>query len=215
MEAVGECDPAMAIKCLELCQVLISQGKAFTLSLTHTSTSLTFSLDTRGEEKVAKKVEIPSLRKPQARKKPSPSTQRRNARRREEFIRRKNQPPARSPRSPARPPAAPGSWRSSPATNTSLVGVRLTRKPKSDIPQYDGLEEVSDTTEADADEKDKAVNTDSKTPAPEEQKTEDFAKVLKLLNEIEETHEKERQRDNEENEAMIKASFKESLKNNV
>ena len=154
----------------------------------------------------------PSLRKPQARKKPSPSTQRRNARRREEFIRRKNQPPARSPRSPARPPAAPGSWRSSPATNTSLVGVRLTRKPKSDIPQYDGLE---DTTEADADEKDKAVNTVSKTPTSEEQKTEDFAKVLKLLNEMEETREKERQRDKEENEAMIKASFKESLKNNV
>ena len=209
MEAVGECDPAMAIKCLELCQVLISQGKAFTLSLTHTS--LTFSLDTRGEEKVAKKVEIPSLRKPQARKKPSPSTQRRNARRREEFIRRKNQPPARSPRSTARPPAAPGSWRSSPATNTSLVGVRLTRKPKSDIPQYDGLE----ATEADADENDKAVNTDSKTPAPEEQKTEDFARVLKLLNEMEETREKERQRDKEENEAITKASFKESLKNNV
>ena len=92
------------------------------------------------------------------------------------------------------------------------MGVRLTRKPKSDIPQYDGLE---DTTEADADEKDKAVNTDSKTPAPEEQKTEDFAKVLKLLNEMEETREKERQRDKEENEAMIKASFKESLKNNV
>ena len=150
MEAVGECDPAMAIKCLELCQVLISQGKAF--SLTHTSTSLTFSLDTRGEEKVAKKVEIPSLRKPQARKKPSPSTQRRNARRREEFLRRKNQPPARSPRSPARPPAAPGFWRSSPATNTSLVGVRLTRKPKSDIPQYDGLQEVR---EGQGQEKDK------------------------------------------------------------
>ena len=95
------------------------------------------------------------------------------------------------------------------------MGVRLTRKPKSDIPQYDGLEEVSDTTEADANEKDKAVNTDCKTPAPEEQKTEDFAKVLKLLNEMEETREKERQRDEEENEAMIKASFKESLKNNV
>ena len=57
------------------------------------------------------------------------------------------------------------------------------------------------------------MNTDSKTPAPEEQKTEDFAKVLKLLNEMEETCEKERQRDKEENEA--KASFKESLKNNV
>ena len=212
MEAVREGDQAMATKCLELCQALVSQGKPFTFSLTHTSTSFTFSLDTRGEEKVEKKVEqkdISSWRKPLARKKSSPSTLRRNARRKEKFMKRKTQPPARSPGSPARPPAAPGSWRSSPSTNTSLVGVKLTRIPKSDIPQCDGLEEESDTIEADAYEK------DSKTVAPEEQKTEDFSRVLKLLKEMEENHEKDRQIDKEENEAILKASFKESFKNNV
>ena len=126
-------------------------------------------------------------------------------------MKRKNQPPARSPGSPAPPPAAPGSWRSSPSTNTSLLGVKLTRKPKSDIPQYDGLEELSDTIEADADENDKAVNTNSKTPAPKEEKTEDFSEVLKLLNNIKENREKERQRYKEENVAIIKASFKNNV----
>ena len=68
MEAVREGDPAMATKCLDLCQALVSQGKAFTFSLTHTGTSFTFSLDTRGEEK----VESPSLRSPPARNKSQP-----------------------------------------------------------------------------------------------------------------------------------------------
>ena len=55
MDEVRVGDPALANKCLDLCQALISQGKAFTFALTHTSTSLTFSLDTRGEEKVEEK----------------------------------------------------------------------------------------------------------------------------------------------------------------
>ena len=91
------------------------------------------------------------------------------------------------------------------------MGVKLTRKPKSDIPQYDGLEEVNDTIEADADENDKAVNTNSTAPAPKEQKTEDFSKVLKLLDEMKENREKERVREKEENVAILKAAFKNNV----
>ena len=191
-----EGDPAMATKCLDLCQALVSQGKAFTFSLTHTGTSFTFSLDTRGEEK----VESPSLRRPPARKKPSPSTLRRNARRKTEFMKKKNQPPARSPESPAPPPAAPGSWRSSPSTNTSMLGVKLTRKPKSDIPQYDGLEELSITSETD-------------DPAPQGQKTENFSEVLKLLEQLKENREKDSQREEEERIKRKETRIKEKEEN--
>ena len=83
MTAVGESESALASKCLDLCQTLMSQGLAFKFSLTVGSgfafaldTSL--SLDTKGKEPVKKK--------------PKPSTLRRNARRRDEFLKRKQAP---------------------------------------------------------------------------------------------------------------------------
>ena len=178
MEAVREGDPALATQCLDLCQALISKGLAFSPSLSVGSTT-TFTLDTR------EKKEVPSRRSPPARKKPSPSTLRRNARRKEEFLKKKNQPSD----PPASPPAAPGSWRSSPPTNTSRVGVKLTRRPKSGIPQHDGLDDVSENSETEANEKEKTS---------ESQMTEDLSEVLKYLEQRRHMEEEDRVKKREE-----------------
>ena len=90
MTAVGETD--LATKCLDFCQTLSSQGSAFKFSLTMGS-NFSFSLDTRG-------VALDIQAKIPLKKKPSPSTLRRNARRREAFLNKKRNP---APSSPARP----------------------------------------------------------------------------------------------------------------
>ena len=77
-------DHSLSTKCLDLCQVLTSQGKAFTFTLTIGS-SFTFSLDTRGKDTPATTM---------TRKHVTPSTQRRNARRKEEFLKKKALAPA-------------------------------------------------------------------------------------------------------------------------
>ena len=89
MTAVGATD--LANKCLDFCQALSSQGTAFKFSLAMGS-DFSFSLDTRvlASDTQAK---IPP------KKKPSPSTLRRNARRREVFLSKKRNP---APSSPAR-----------------------------------------------------------------------------------------------------------------
>ena len=69
MTAVGE--PDLAIKCLDFCQALNSQGNAFKFSLTLAS-GFSFSFD-------SKELALDK-------KKPSPSTIRRNARCEEEFL---------------------------------------------------------------------------------------------------------------------------------
>ena len=83
MSAVGEIDPNLATKCLDLCQALSSQGVAFNFSLSIGST-FSFSLDTRGKASFS----------PGTKKKSSPSTLRRNARRRKEFLEKKQNPAA-------------------------------------------------------------------------------------------------------------------------
>ena len=65
-------DPSLASKCMEVCQVLASQGQFFNFS---------FSLDTRSK----------AITSQGTNKMSSPSTLRRNARRREEFLARKQQ----------------------------------------------------------------------------------------------------------------------------
>ena len=81
MTALGESESSLAFKCLDLCQTLTSQGLTFNFSLTAGSNfSLSLNttlppLDTKGKETVKKKL--------------SPSTLRRNARRREEFLKKK------------------------------------------------------------------------------------------------------------------------------
>ena len=73
----AEMDSSLVSQCLAFCQTLASQGKAFNFKLTNTSFS--FSLDTKG---INAKSTVDK-------KRISPSTQRRNARRREEFLKKK------------------------------------------------------------------------------------------------------------------------------
>ena len=79
MAAVGENDSSLAIQCLALCQSLERQGKVFKLSLT-IGNAFSFSMESRGGT-----TPVPINRKKRA----SPSTVKRNARRRSEFLARK------------------------------------------------------------------------------------------------------------------------------
>ena len=82
MAAVAEVGSTLLSKCLDFCQALSSQGQAFNFSVT-IGQDFTFSMDTR--RKAASPVTM-------VKKKTSPSTLRRNARRREEFLKRKQNP---------------------------------------------------------------------------------------------------------------------------
>ena len=80
MTAVIENSSSLATQCLEFCQALERQGKDFKLSISIGST-FTFSLDSR-----VGKATLP--RKDKQRK--SPSTLKRNAKRKEEFLAKKS-----------------------------------------------------------------------------------------------------------------------------
>ena len=73
-----ECAP-LAAQCMEFCRHLESQGRAFKFSLT-VGTNFAFTLDTREETKEVRK------------KKLSPSSIRRNERRKKEFLDKKSLP---------------------------------------------------------------------------------------------------------------------------
>ena len=74
----GHEDAMLASQCLDFCQMLTGKSITFSFSLI-TRTGFSFSVDTRGKEALA------SMKK----KKPTPSTLKRNARRREEFLKKK------------------------------------------------------------------------------------------------------------------------------
>ena len=74
-------DSSLATQCLALCQSLTSQGMVFNFSLAIGST-FSFSVDTKSKEALPIK----------AKKKVSPSTRKRNMRRREEFLKKKSIP---------------------------------------------------------------------------------------------------------------------------
>ena len=82
MSAVGEDNTSLFNQCMDFCQALNRQGKDFKFSLT-IGNSFSFSLDARGG-----KVSAPKSRKKRA----SPSTAKRNARRKKEFLAKKNTP---------------------------------------------------------------------------------------------------------------------------
>ena len=75
--SVSEEDAKLASQCLDLCQTLAGKSLTFSFSLTIGS-GFSFSVDTRRKEALAT-----------TRKKKSPSTLRRDARRREQFLRKK------------------------------------------------------------------------------------------------------------------------------
>ena len=99
-EKMGENGPALAMKCLELCQTLISQGKAFKLTM---GSNFSFSLDTR-EEVVSldsRNTNITNtIKETVMKKKLSPSAKRRNQKRKEEFLKKKHQTCSEQPEKP-------------------------------------------------------------------------------------------------------------------
>merc|ERR1712129_98387 len=138
------------------CQALVSKGLAFTFSLT-TSSGFTISLDTRGKESPG----------PVARKPPSPSTLRRNARRRQEFLQRKAKA---APVTPNDKPAVADSWSSvlvNGGSGSKSVTMKLKKNPQK-IPQLDGSEEMTKEAEAQTESKPeasiKATQTDRAAP---------------------------------------------------
>ena len=89
MTAVGVSDSTLATKCLDLCQTLAGQGLAFNFSL-KIGSFFSFSLDARDKGQA-----LDSQGK--IKKKPSPSTLRRNAKRKEAFLKKKQNPAPVSP----------------------------------------------------------------------------------------------------------------------
>ena len=85
MAAVGDVDTSLATKCMDFCLALANQDQSFNFSLT-IGPDFSFSLDTR------RKAASPVIKK-----KASPSTLRRNARRREEYLQRKQNPSTVNP----------------------------------------------------------------------------------------------------------------------
>ena len=81
MAAVGEGDSSLATQCMAFCQALTGQGKVIQFSLNIGST-FSFTLDTRCKE----------ILDSSPKKKDSPSTLRRNAKRRAEFLKKKSKP---------------------------------------------------------------------------------------------------------------------------
>ena len=77
-------DATLASQCLDFCQMLAGKSLSFSFSL-KVGNNFSFSVETRGKGPL-------SLQK--KKKKPTPSTLRRNARRREEFLRKKLAPTA-------------------------------------------------------------------------------------------------------------------------
>ena len=104
MTAVDEANSSLAIKCLDFCQALTSQGLEINFSLNIGST-FSFSLDTRHK--------VPLALDSKKKKKASPSTLRRNARRRRDFLKKKRCPAAVTPISSAT------AYNSVAATNTT------------------------------------------------------------------------------------------------
>ena len=83
MTAMSE-DTTLASQCLDLCQMLAGKSLSFSFTL-KVGNNFSFSVDSRGKGALS-----PQKKK----KKPTPSTLRRNARRREEFLRKKLAPGA-------------------------------------------------------------------------------------------------------------------------
>ena len=84
MATVGEADCSLASKCMDFCQALASQGLPFHFSL-NMGSDFTFSLDTKETRPVSDNT---------TKKRISPSTKRRNAKRRAEFLSKKSPPEA-------------------------------------------------------------------------------------------------------------------------
>ena len=80
MSHLSEEDAKLASQCLEICQTLAGKSLSFSFSF-NIGPNFSFSVDTRGKEVLAS-----------PKKKKTPSTLRRDARRRDEFLKKKQKP---------------------------------------------------------------------------------------------------------------------------
>jgi hypothetical protein len=129
MAAVVESDSSLAMKCLDICQALTSQGKIFNFSL---SIGPTFSFSFTSGDKTL------DTRFGSQKKKQSPSSRRRSARRKEEFLNKRRQVLS-AVKSPAE--TAPVSFFSCDQcdyTNASEKGLRQHKRMKHGKPQLEG-----------------------------------------------------------------------------
>ena len=122
---MGEDSSSLASKCMAFCQALASQGQTFHFSL-NMGPTFSFSLDTRG------KVMIGPVKK-----KESPSTQRRNARRREEFLSKKRQTPSTVESTVEQNTASLFPCDQCDYTNASEKGLRQHKRMRHGKPQLD------------------------------------------------------------------------------
>ena len=137
---VSECDSSLTAKCLDICQTLATKGLAFSFSLKIGST-YTFSLESR-------KMDVPK----QTRKKPSPSTQRRNALRRQKFLESKEADKSSKSPSDVETEVAEASTAATGSFNCdacefigeSNISLRIHKsRMHKTIPQLDGVESVT------------------------------------------------------------------------
>ena len=84
MASAGQTNASLMTQCLDFCQALSQQGRGFKLSVT-VGSDFTFSLDTK---------ETRPVKDNKTKKRISPSTKRRNAKRRAEFLSKKSAPEA-------------------------------------------------------------------------------------------------------------------------
>ena len=117
----------LAIKCMDFCHALASQGMAFSFSLS-VGSDFSFSLDAREKKQATAEIK---------KKKLSPSQVRRNARRRQEFLKRKSETSGkeklRSPVVGGIPPAP-----AQPFPSSRLI-TKLRRRPNTwNFSQLDG-----------------------------------------------------------------------------
>ena len=81
-----DANPDLAFKCLELCQLLASQGQGFSLTVNVGST-FSFSLDSRKKDAFLENLAVQS--KMVRKKKLTPSQKRRNLLRKEKFLKKR------------------------------------------------------------------------------------------------------------------------------
>ena len=84
MASAGQTNASLLTQCLDFCQALSQQGRGFKFSVT-VGSDFTFSLDTKETRPVSDN---------KTKKRISPSTKRRNAKRRAEFLSKKSAPEA-------------------------------------------------------------------------------------------------------------------------
>ena len=130
MASVVENDSSLAMKCLDICQALTSQGKIFNFSLS-IGPMFSFSFDSRDKT-------LDTRVGPTKKKKQSPSTRRRNAMRKEDYLNKRKQPLSAVKSTAETAPPSRFSCDQCDYTNASEKGLRQHKRMKHGKPQLEG-----------------------------------------------------------------------------